>query len=114
MSVFFWILLGLTWLGGVISMLTENFNISVKEMATIKIPIPFHLFGRTAQTQHTIKNGLKGIAVVPQLVRAKVLSTEDVRWGGVNSQSPPHYSDFSSFRSNGGTSPVKGVIESFF
>ena len=92
-------------------MLTENFNISVKEMATIKIPIP-GVLGRTAQTRHSIKNGLKSITAVPQLIRAKVFSTEDVRWGGVTSQSPPHYSDFSSFRSNGRSSPVKGVIES--
>ena len=34
MSVFFWILIGLTWLGGVISMLTENFNASIKDVTS--------------------------------------------------------------------------------
>ena len=40
MSVFFWILIGLTWIGGVISMLTENFNLSVSNVRSIRITIP--------------------------------------------------------------------------
>ena len=76
MAVFFWILLGLTWLGGVISMLTENFNISVKEMATFKIRIPQLCRPKTAR--RSIKNGLKSM---PHLgfIRTKVLSSDDVR-----------------------------------
>ena len=37
MSVFFWILIGLTWLGGVISMLTEHFNMSIKDVTSVCI-----------------------------------------------------------------------------
>jgi len=37
MSVFFWILIGLTWLGGVISMLTENFNASIKDVTSVRL-----------------------------------------------------------------------------
>ena len=37
MSVFFWILIGLTWIGGVVSMLTENLNASMKNAKTVKI-----------------------------------------------------------------------------
>ena len=40
MSVFFWILIGLTWVGGVISMLTEHFNVSSNTMRSVKITIP--------------------------------------------------------------------------
>lgn len=40
MAVFFWILIGLTWIGGVISMLTENFNLSVSSVKQIRITLP--------------------------------------------------------------------------
>jgi len=36
MSVFFWILIGLTWVGGVISMLTEGLDLSLKDLSTKK------------------------------------------------------------------------------
>ena len=40
MAVFFWILIGLTWIGGVISMLTENFNLSVSNVKQFRITLP--------------------------------------------------------------------------
>ena len=57
-------------------MLTENFNISVKEMATFKIRIP-HLF-RPKTARRSIKNGLKSMPHL-RFIRTKVLSSENVR-----------------------------------
>jgi hypothetical protein len=40
MSVFFWILLGLTWIGGVVSMLTDQLNTPTNDINSIKIILP--------------------------------------------------------------------------
>lgn len=37
MAVFFWILVGLTWVGGVISMLTENLHMSRNDIPPVKM-----------------------------------------------------------------------------